>query len=135
MILSSAWVAVEFFTVWAAGFGGGPLVPVVANAEGRADVHTQRFAALLAALMGLNTYAIIKTRMGNLSDDVHTWTLAHTVLVADSFAFGLCGVVEVLEGDILAIGWHIGLMLALGWLLILRRKDWNVGMKLKRKEW
>ena len=121
-IFSAVWVTVELFTVWAAGFGGGPLVSVVANANGLADVHTQRFAALLAAMLLLNVYAIV---MGMTKEQEDHKTLVHTVLVGDAFAIFSCGIVECLHGDLLAIGWHAILMLALVWLLVVRRDDWR----------
>mmetsp|Transcript_16410 Transcript_16410/g.18913 ORF Transcript_16410/g.18913 Transcript_16410/m.18913 type:complete len:133 (+) Transcript_16410:70-468(+) len=115
-IFSGIWIAVESFTVMAAGFGIGPLVPMIANADGKADAHTRRFAACLAALLLLNLYAIAKER--NLQ-------VFHTVLVADALMISLCGVVEVFHGNAVAITWHVGLVLALGWLLVVKRKDWE----------
>ena len=122
-IFSAVWVTVELFTVWAAGFGGGPLVSVVANADGLADVHTQRFAALLVAMLLLNVYAIV---MGTVTKEQEDYkTLVHTILVGDALAIFSCGIVECLHGDLLAIGWHAMLMFVLVWLLIARREDWR----------
>jgi len=126
-VLSGVWIAVESFTVLAAGFGIGPLVEVVANENGRADAHTQRFAALLAALLLLNLYAIsrvagmVTVRISNES----TIVLVHTVMVVDALAVFFCGVVEAFHGDLLAIAWHVGLVLAFLWLLVVRRDDWH----------
>ena len=123
VILMGVWVAVEILTVWAAGFSGGPFVPLVANDNGVADAHTRRFAAFLTALMGLNIYAIFTSRFGhetkgNKLETIRRKTVVHTVLVANVIAMVLALIVECIHGDGLAVGWHIALLWFSGYILL-----------------
>lgn len=98
---------------------------MVANDEGTSDVHTQRFAALLATLVLLNGWAVVLLSTARWSAKATTAARIHTVLVADAQAVGLCGVVECLHGDVVAIVWHAFWILVFGWLLWVRRDEWD----------
>ena len=118
--LMGTWVAVETLTLWAAGFGGGPFVPMVCNEQGEADGHTRRFAAFLASLMLLNVYAIV-TALGAPtvgSEAIRRAAVVHTVLVADEIAMAAALAVETVHGDALAVAWHVGLLLGFGLILV-----------------
>jgi hypothetical protein len=125
LVVSGIWVAVESFTVLGAGFGTGPLVAVVANDHGVADVHTQRFAALLGAFLLLNVYSIGSVLLCKHKGNNETMALFHTVLVGDALAIALCGIVEALHGDWVAIVWHAVLGIVFAWLLIVKKDDWR----------
>ena len=109
------WLFVESFTVCAAAFGRGPLVPLVANGHGQADAHTRRFAAFLCSLMLSNTYAIWTACRSSISDVTAAATM-HTTMVADAIAMMAALSVEWFHGDWLCILWHVSLLLGFGYL-------------------
>ena len=120
--LMGTWVVVETLTLWAAGFGGGPFVPMVCNEQGEADGHTRRFAAFLASLMLLNVYAIVTALGAPVHSRGHPESLqrasvVHTVLVADEIAMAAALAVESVHGDALAVAWHVGLLIGFGLIL------------------
>ena len=121
LLLMGSWVAVETLTLWAAGFGGGPFVPLVANEHGEADGHTRRFAAFLASLMLLNVYAIA-TALGASgatgTEAARRATVLTTTLVADEIAMAAALVVEVSNGAALAVAWHAALLACFGLALL-----------------
>jgi hypothetical protein len=126
VMLMGIWQTVEWLTVWAAAFGSGPFVAIIANETGDADVHTRRFAAFLTAVMVLNLYAILTTDFGrevdnDIVENTRRKTVVHTVLVVDLSAMGLALVVEWVYGEWLAVVWHVALLCGFGWLLVFGR--------------
>ena len=128
VILMSVWMIVETLTLWAAAFGGGPFVPLVANADGEADAHTRRFAAFLGTLMLLNLYAVLTTRYGkevksDYLENNRRRTVVHTVIVANLIAMVLALIIESIYGEMIAILWHVVLILGFGNLLV--KGEWS----------